>query len=193
MEPMTKHTSHTGRIVISIVIIAILLAVVAFSKPSTKDKAMMAEKEAMEQKAMMEKDAMIKEEAMKEDAMIKNGDAMMKKDTNMAEKEAMMVKGSYEIYAPEKLAWVKDGNVVLFFKASWCPSCRAVDADIKAHLSNIPTGTHILEVDYDTALDLKKKYGVTYQHTFVQVDQNGGQIAKWSGSPTLASLLTNIK
>ena len=97
------------------------------------------------------------------------------------------------MYAPEKLAWAKEGKVVLFFKASWCPTCKAVDADIKAHLAAIPAGTHILEVEYDNSTELKKKYGVTYQHTFVQVDSNGTQITKWAGSPTLVSLLTNIQ
>jgi thiol-disulfide isomerase/thioredoxin len=132
--------------------------------------------------------------------MIKGSDSMMKKDGVMVKEDSMMKKdsmvmskGSYEMYSPEKLAWAKDGKVVLFFKASWCPSCKAVDADIKANLSSIPKGTYILEVDYDNSTDLKKKYGVTYQHTFVQVDSNGSQLAKWSGSKTLTSLIGNIK
>lgn len=198
MEPMMKKKSNTGIIVTVIVLAVITIGAFAFSGPSQQDKMMMAEKEAMEQKVMMEKEAMLKAEAMKGgDAMMKD-DSMMKKDAmkgdSMMEKDAMMMtKGSYEVYSPEKLAWAKDGKVVLFFKASWCPSCKAVDADIKANLSSIPEGTHILEVDYDKSADLKKKYGVTYQHTFVQVDSSGTQITKWSGSPTLASLITNIK
>lgn len=101
--------------------------------------------------------------------------------------------GTYETYSVENLARANTGKVVLFFRASWCPTCRAVDADIHANLNSIPDNVTILDVNYDNSTDLKRKYGVTYQHTFVQVDANGNQIAKWSGSPTLASLLGKVK
>ncbi len=101
--------------------------------------------------------------------------------------------GSYEAYAPDKIARAEKGKVVLFFRASWCPSCHALDADIRAHLDAIPAGVSILDIDYDNSQELKQKYGVTYQHTFVQVDKDGTQIAKWSGSPTLSDLISNIK
>ena len=48
-------------------------------------------------------------------------------------------------------------------------------------------------MDYDNSTSLKQKYGVTYQHTLVQVDSKGAQIAKWSGSPTLSALLKEVK
>jgi thiol-disulfide isomerase/thioredoxin len=123
------------------------------------------------------------------EAMKKEGEAMME----MAPVGAMSSAGSYEAYSPDKLARASDGDVVLFFRASWCPTCRAVDADIRAHLNDIPKGVTILDINYDDSTALKQKYGVTYQHTFVQVDAAGNQIVKWSGSPTLASLLGNIK
>jgi len=106
---------------------------------------------------------------------------------------AVVAAGSYEVYAPEKLAKAKDGKVLLFFRASWCPSCKALDADIRAHLKDIPKGVTILEVDYDKYTDLKQKYGVIMQHTLVQVDADGKQIVKWSASPTLASVVSNIQ
>jgi thiol-disulfide isomerase/thioredoxin len=123
------------------------------------------------------------------DMMQKNGDDMMKKDEG-----AMMAKaGTYEAYSPEKLALAEKGKVVLFFRASWCPTCRSLDADIKAHLSAIPEGVTILDVDYDKSTALKQKYGVTMQHTLVQVDAQGTMITKWTGSPTLAGIVSNIK
>jgi thiol-disulfide isomerase/thioredoxin len=85
------------------------------------------------------------------------------------------------------------GDVVLFFKASWCPTCKALDGDIKANMGSIPSGVTILEVNYDTETALKQKYAVTYQHTLVQVDSKGAQIAKWSGSPTLTALASKIQ
>ena len=118
----------------------------------------------------------------------------MKDESMMKEAEGVMMrKGTYEDYSADKLDLANDGKVVLFFKASWCPSCKAVDADIVSRLGDIPYNTTILKVDYDTATDLKKKYGVTYQHTFVQVDAQGNQITKWSGSPSLSDVVKNVK
>lgn len=150
-----------------------------------KDDAMMMEKEAM-----MQKEVMMKNEAM----MSSSSDVMMKKDDAMMKKDTMMVKGaSYEAYSPEKLANAEAGNVVLFFRAGWCPSCRTVDGDIKANMKNIPENLTILDVDYDKSSDLKKKYGVTTQHTFVQVDAKGNLIKKWTGGSTLASVVGQVK
>lgn len=113
--------------------------------------------------------------------------------TTMEDGNNEIRKGSYEAYSPEKLSFAVQGDVVLFFRASWCPTCRGLETDILANLDKIPEGVVILDVNYDTATELKQKYGITYQHTFVQVDEKGNQITKWVGSPTLASLLTNIK
>ena len=113
--------------------------------------------------------------------------------TMSGEATSMMKSGSYEVYAPDKLARAATGSVVLFFHASWCPSCRALDADIKAHMSQIPEKLTILDVDYDNSSALKQKYGVTYQHTLVQVDQNGTLVTKWSASPTLVDIVAHLK
>lgn len=101
--------------------------------------------------------------------------------------------GSFESYAPEKLARASSGDVVLFFRASWCPTCRALEADLKANSTQIPQGLTILDVSYDAETALKQKYGVTYQHTLVQVDAEGNMVTKWSGSQDLASLLTQVQ
>jgi thioredoxin 1 len=170
------------------------------------------EREIAESGGMMEKesDAMMPKE---EGTM--GGESLMKDDSTQAgmgdgamtpkqseataaenmdkPEDAMMSKGSYEAYAPEKLSKARDGDVVLFFRASWCPTCRALNADIQSHLGDIPAGVTILDVDYDNSTALKQKYGVTYQHTLVQVDASGNMIAKWSKSSTLSDLLANIK
>lgn len=114
-------------------------------------------------------------------------DTMMQKD-----EEAMMSKGGYEAYDASKIVHAQSGDVVLFFKAPWCPTCRALDADITKNLSVIPSSLLILTVDYDTATDLRKKYGVTTQHTLVQVDANGAQIKKWQGSLTLNDVVAQV-
>jgi thiol-disulfide isomerase/thioredoxin len=123
--------------------------------------------------------------------------AMMdKKPTSSMMKEddtKMMKQGTYQNFSSDKLALAKTEKVVLFFKAGWCPTCKGVDSDITSHLNQIPKNVNILVVDYDASTDLKKKYGVTYQHTFVQIDSNGMLIKKWSGSPTLTELVKEIK
>ena len=101
--------------------------------------------------------------------------------------------GSYEAYAPEKLAKAEEGDIVLFFHASWCPSCRFLDAEIRAHADEIPSGLAILKLDYDTEIELKKKYGVTTQHTLVQVDAEGNLIKKWSGGISIESIVAQLK
>lgn len=122
------------------------------------------------------------------DTMMDDGNIMMD-----GSEGSMMSKGSYEVYSPEKISLASKGDVVLFFRATWCPTCKALDEDIKANISKIPSGLTILDVDYDKYTELKKKYGVTYQHTMVQIDSNGNLIAKWSGSPTLSDLVSKVK
>lgn len=103
--------------------------------------------------------------------------------------------GIYELYDPKFLANAATGKVVLFFHAPWCPTCQALDADIRAHLNDIPPDVTILETDYDTQTALKQKYGITIQGTFVQVDQNGNKLNRWGNNNTytLADLLSNVK
>lgn len=112
--------------------------------------------------------------------------------------ESMMVEddtapGTYEEYGAEKIVFAANGDVILFFHAPWCPTCKALDTNINASLTGIPANTKILKVDYDSSTELKKKYGVTYQHTLVQVDKDGNMITKWSGGNTLASITAKIQ
>jgi len=108
-------------------------------------------------------------------------------------KQAEVKAGSYVGYAAEKIALAATGKVVLFFHAPWCPSCRALNGDIEKNVSTIPAGVTILKTDYDKETDLKKKYGVTSQHTLVQVDKDGNLIKKWSGGSKLENLLSQIQ
>ena len=78
-------------------------------------------------------------------------------------------------------------KVVYFFHASWCPSCRATDAAIGE--SGIPDGLTVVKVDFDAATELRQRYGVTQQHTFVQVDAGGAELARWTGSEDGAAIL----
>ena len=186
----------TGIIIGVIALVVIVGGVYASMK--NNDNAMMA-KEQLGQKAMADK-KMVEDKVMMEKKAMEEKDAMMKKedtsmmDNKMEKSDTMMKAGSYEAYSPEKVMLASaTHDVVLFFRAGWCPTCRAVDADIKANLGNIPSSLTILDVNYDNSTALKQKYGVTYQHTFVQVDKDGNLIKKWSGSPTFSSLVAEVK
>jgi len=71
---------------------------------------------------------------------------------------------------------------VYFFHASWCPICRSIDEDIQQNPSRIPTNVTLIKTDFDDETELRQKYGVTYQYTFVQVDNDGNLIKKWSAT-----------
>lgn len=143
---------------------------------------------AEDDKVMMEQKK--EQDSMKNDSMVKDDSMMMQKPEGTEMEQKSVSTGSYEVYEAAKLSLAKDGKVVLFFNASWCPSCRAVDKELKANA--LPAGVSVLAVDYDKYLDLKKKYGVTYQHTFVQVDMDGNMIKKWSGGD-MAKIISEVK
>ncbi len=166
-------------------VVALVLIITLAAMGGKKDESM-PKNDMMDKKeeAPMVKDAMGEGDKMMEHDM-QNGEKMMKDDK--------MMKGSYESYAPEKVMLAKEGDVVLFFHASWCPSCRSLNSNLEESMSAIPEGVTILKVDYDQSADLKKKYGVTSQHTLVQVDMDGNLIKKWSGGSTLQSVLSQIQ
>ena len=76
----------------------------------------------------------------------------------------------YVDYSPTAIANA-DGTTLLFFHATWCPSCRQIESEIID--KGVPEGVTIIKVDYDTHQDLRQKYGVTVQTTFVSVDASG--------------------
>lgn len=178
-------------IVAAIVIIGGVVLYVSSSDKSamqdsmTSGDAMMKEDKLNENEAMMEKDKMESDAMMKDDKMESDkmeGDAMMQKS------------GSYKDYSTSVVAAEQSaGNkVVLFFHAPWCPFCKTADAEFKAKSSEIPAGVTVLKIDYDSNLELRKKYALTYQHTFVQIDNSGNLVTKWSGGG-VAEVKTNVK
>lgn len=92
----------------------------------------------------------------------------------------------------------ENSRKVLFFFANWCPTCKDVDESLNKNKSKIPTDIEIIKVNYNDSdtdaedKELARKYGITYQHTFVQIDENGNEITKWNGGG-YEELLSNIK
>lgn len=96
--------------------------------------------------------------------------------------------GQYLDYSNDKLALADSGKVLIFFNASWCPTCRAAVKDINNNLDAIKPGLTILSADYDKETELKRKYGVVTQHTFVQVNSDGSIIKKQIGLDTVSEI-----
>jgi thiol-disulfide isomerase/thioredoxin len=99
--------------------------------------------------------------------------------------------GAYIDYSSDVIA-ATPGTKLLFFHASWCPQCRALDKDILA--TTLPENVTIIKVDYDTHQDLRQKYGITIQTTLVRVDDQGNLIKKYVAynQPTFAAVKQNL-
>ena len=95
--------------------------------------------------------------------------------------------GAYIDYADYQASGATNPTVVLFFHAPWCPTCRATEKALAEQ--GIPDGLTLVRVDYDSMTDLRQRYGITQQHTFVLVDASGNELRKWSGSITGAEIL----
>ncbi len=76
----------------------------------------------------------------------------------------------------------QDFKKVYFFHASWCPICQSIESDILKDTTVIPENTVFIKTDFDSNTDLRQKYGVTYQYTFVQVDNEGNELKQWSAT-----------
>lgn len=104
----------------------------------------------------------------------------------------------YLPFKKEELDVPTPARRVLFFYASWCPTCRPADADFQANQSQIPADVRVFRVNYNDPetdndeKELAKKYGVVYQHTYVQIDQSGNVITQWNGG-AVKELLANLK
>ncbi len=95
---------------------------------------------------------------------------------------------SYKEYDSDEKIWSWD--MVLFFHADWCPSCVAFEKKVLA--TGIPEGIHIRKVDYDKSDELKKKYTVTTQTTFVLVDNEHELIKRRIGGNSIQDIVEQI-
>lgn len=126
------------------------------------------------------------------DIMVDSDYSKSDNENEIDENEFDSKSGEFVAYDASLLQRAETGNVVLFFHAGWCPTCRALELDINESLDDIESDLTILKTDYDSQTELKKKYGITVQHTLVQVDANGNLLKKWVGSPTLEKLQSEL-
>ncbi len=94
---------------------------------------------------------------------------------------------NYIEYTQESFESNRDKKRVLYFYANWCTTCIPANADFVKNASLIPENVVVYKVNYkDTETDetekqLAEKYKIPYQHTFVQVDENGEVVTRWNG------------
>lgn len=191
-------------IVVLIVVMAVTIGVFAKQNLDKKELAKTAEKQAMVKTESLEvpgqeegsitdqeQDKMMaKQEPTEQD----NSMTKTESETMMKASGSSYVDYSSQVLADAEIAQKSGRRVVLFFHATWCPYCKAADKDFKANIGTdkFPKNLTLIKTDYDTQTELKKKYGVTSQHTFVQIDSTGNQITKWVSGET-TELNTNIK
>ncbi len=161
--------SMSKNIVITLVIIAVVLGGYLYNNNS---------------KVMDQPDTVVKTETKMMDETVKQDDVMLSKQ--------------YIPYTKEALESSKGTRRVLFFYASWCPTCIPANVDFEKNLSMLPSDVIVIRVNYndpDTDADekaLATKYGITYQHTYVQIDAEGNEVVKWNGG-AIKELLAKIK
>ena len=106
-------------------------------------------------------------------------------------------KVSTNVYVSNYMSYTKDSlssikwDILLFFHADWCPTCKNIEKNIIE--TWLPEWLTILKVDYDNASDLRKKYGITSQSTFVQVDNDWNMLKKWMWTTTVDDIIGNIE
>ena len=69
---------------------------------------------------------------------------------------------------------------VLFFQDSACQSCQAALRELQAGAKRLGEAV-VIVVDFDRAVELKKRYEVDSPHTWVRIDGEGRKLAAWSG------------
>lgn len=196
----------TTMIITSVLLLIVVSAGAYFLSRQNPDTTMMQKDDSLAPSMSIESDnnsgSMQKEENNDENGtMTKTGDSAMKSGDSMTKTgtgDGAMSAPSYAEFSPGVLEKTASTKRVLFFYASWCPTCVPADAEFMKNQDKIPDGVTVIRVNYnDPQTDedekaLAQKYGVTYQHTYVQIDSNGQQVKKWNGG-ALNELLSNIK
>ena len=179
-------------IILAIAALTILGTVAYTLRPNSTNQT-----QSTKETTSMSKDAIKKESG---DSMVKESGDVMKKDSGEAIKKEtgeVMTKTTtatvYKDYNKDLIAQNNQKDIILFFNASWCPTCKATVKDITAKIESSQSNALILSVDYDTNQELRTKYGVTMQHTFVKIDKDMNQIKKQNGIQTLEEIIVFSK
>jgi thiol-disulfide isomerase/thioredoxin len=135
------------------------------------------QKNAIEERRKMQ--AIEVDEPMEDQANMdhKNDEPM----EDMEEKEMdteVAAEGSYTAYTDGVIGNGKTS--VLFFHATWCPACKKNNGLLESWYNAEQFPRSVYKIDFDTATELRKQYGVNGQDTFVLIDGSGNEIERVS-------------
>ena len=82
------------------------------------------------------------------------------------------------------------GDIVLFFHADRCPTCNEAEKNFLE--SWIPEGLTILKVNFDTERELRQKYAILTQTSYVLIKPDGTMIKRWVGWRTIEEITKKI-
>jgi len=81
---------------------------------------------------------------------------------------------------------------VLFFFASWCPRCIETDNALRDIFGTGTVPVSAYKIDFDDGGELRTRFGVSKEHTFVKIDGKGQMIGKIYG-PSVGDLRTFLR
>lgn len=82
--------------------------------------------------------------------------------------------------------------VALHFHADWCPTCRAQDKALQSLKTEKGLDITVLTVNYDTEKDLKRRFKINSQATFV-VLKGEKESARLVGDTSALNIMTALK
>jgi thioredoxin-related protein len=94
--------------------------------------------------------------------------------------------GQYIDYSEQSLASSANDKRILFFHAPWCSVCNFYEGQIED--KGVPSDVTIIKIDYDSEDELKERYSVTTQSTFVLLDEAGNIEKSWPFAQGLTSI-----
>lgn len=120
-------------------------------------------------------------------------DEMAANATEAESPAATKTAGTYQDYDPALVAASTADTIVLFFHATWCPSCRALHNDITNNVAAIPPGVEIYRADFDIHTELRRQNNVTLQHSVMTIDTDGIAISNITHPLNLSALLASLQ
>ena len=126
-----------------------------------------------------------------ENSVVSNSDTSPAPTTSIEEKNSG---GKYIEYDEQAIANASGTQRVLFFHAEWCSTCRFYESDIEK--AGVPEGITIIKASYDNEPELRKRYNVNIQSTFVLLNDDETAVRTWpfaSGLKDANDLYENVK
>lgn len=185
---MNKNTT----IIAGIALLLIISAFIFTNSNSTNEQAQNVDNQNNAQVA----EPVVSEDMMQEGS-VEEVDLMEERDMESDESiepEVETISGVYQDYSEENLqtALSEGKRVVLSFHADWCPTCRAFESELIQNIDQLPSDVVVLKTNFDTETELKDKYTVVAQHTFVYLDNAGEKVNSIIGG-NLAVFLNNLQ